>query len=147
MKLLVMVVVLVALVFGGAGWGMRYVRDHAENVVHQAIDTQLPQRVQEHPWAPVVHGKAVRRDAIAFGAGTVETVRCHVTLGSYGLTVVHGFTFTASATRIPRGCAGALMRRELARATRAADATDGSRTTLTLTDSGKAVLTLRGLHG
>jgi hypothetical protein len=145
--LLVMVVVLIALVFGGAGWAFRYARDHAETVVHRAIDTQLPQRVQEHPWAPVVHGKAVRRDAIVFGAGTVETVRCHVTLGGYGLTVVHGFTFTASATRIPRGCPGALMRRELARATRAADATDGSRTTLTLTDSGTTVLTLRGRHG
>lgn len=147
MKLLVMVVVVLALAFGGAGWVVGYVRDHAASVVHQAIDTQLPQRVQEHPWAPVVHGKAVRRDAIAFGAGTVETVRCHVTLGSYGLTVVHGFTFTASATRIPRGCPGALLRRELARATRAGDAADGSRTTLTLTDSGTTVLTLRGLHG
>jgi hypothetical protein len=146
-KLLVMVVVLIALVCGGAGYAFRYVRDQADEAVHRAIDTQLPQRVQEHAWAPVVHGKPVRRDAIAFGAGTVETVRCHVTLGTYGLTVVHGFTFAASATRIPRGCPGALMRRELARASRATDATEGGRTTLTLTDAGDTVLTLRGVHG
>jgi hypothetical protein len=44
-RLLVMVVVLIALVFGGAGWAFRYARDHAETVVHRAIDTQLPQRV------------------------------------------------------------------------------------------------------
>lgn len=146
MRLLVIVVVLLALVFGGAGYAYRYVRDRASQVVHQAVDTQLPQRVQTHPWAPVAHGRAVRRDAIVFDGGTVETVRCHVTLGGYGLDIVHRFTFVASATPIPRGCPGALLRRELARASRASDATAGTRTTLTLTGSGSAVLTLRGVR-
>jgi hypothetical protein len=147
MRLLVMVVVALALVLGGAGYAISYVRDHAGSVVHQVIDTQLPQRVQEHPWAPVEHGKPVRRDAIVFDAGSVETVRCHVRLGGYSLSVVHGFAFTASPTRIRRGCPGALLRRELTRASHAADATDGGRTTLTFTESGDTVLTLRGMRG
>lgn len=142
-----MVAVLIALVFGGAGLAYRYIRDRADTLVHEAIDTQLPQRVQTHPWAPVLRGRAVRRDAISFGAGTVDTVRCHLALGGYGLSVVHQFTFTPSATRIPRGCPGARIRRELARATRASDSTDGSRTTLVLTGGGHTVLTLRGVPG
>lgn len=147
MKLLVMVVVLIALVFGGAGLAYRFVRDRADTLVHRAVDTQLPERVKTHPWAPVEHGRATRRDAIAFDSGTVDTVRCHVALGTYSISIVHGFSFAASTTKIPRGCPGALLRRELTRATRVTDATDGKKTTLTLTDSGHTVLELRGVGG
>jgi hypothetical protein len=144
-RLLVMVAVLLALVFGGAGYAYRYARDHADQAIHQVIDTQLPQRVQAHAWAPVAHGRPKPRDAVVFDAGRVDTVRCHVGLGSYRLTVVHGFSFTASTARIRPGCPGALVRRALAKASHAADATDGTATTLTFTGSGRTVLTLRGV--
>ncbi len=138
-----MVVVLIALVFGGAGYA--YLRHHADQAIHQVIDTQLPQRVQEHAWAPVVHARPARRDAVVFGAGTVDTIRCHLELGTYSLTVVHTFAFTASTTKIRPGCPGALVRRALAKASHAGESTEGTKTTLTFTDGDHTVLTLRGV--
>jgi hypothetical protein len=141
-----MAVGVIAAVGGGGGLAYRFARDHADQAIHRVVDTQLPERVKEHPWAPVVGGHAVRRDAISFDGGTVDTTRCHVALGTYGLTIVKGFTFTASTTRIPRGCPGTLVRRTLARASHVSDSTDGTRTTLTFTDGSHTVLTLRGVR-
>ena len=147
MRLLVMVAVALALVFGGAGYAIHYVKDHAADVVHRAIDTRLPERVQEHPWAPVVHGRPVRRDAIVFGAGA--STRSGVT-SHWAAMACRSCTASRSLPRRRGSHADALVcciRKELARATRASDAADGTTTMLTLTEGGDTVLTLRGVHG
>ena len=102
-KMLVMVAVVLALAFGGAGVAYRFVHDRADSLVHQVVDTQLPSRVQEHaldaggprPTRAGEHDPLRRR--------AVDTVRCHLALGSYALSIVHAFTFQRSATRIRPG--------------------------------------------
>lgn len=139
-----MVAVVLALVFGGAGFAYRFVHDRAGSLVHQVVDTQLPSRVQEHSWTPVIHQHPVRASTIKFGAGTVETVRCHEQLGSYSLSIVHRFGFQTSVSRIRPGCPGSLVRRALAKATKVRSDTSGSREELTfVNDAGHTVLTLR----
>jgi hypothetical protein len=143
-KLLVRVAVVLALVLGGAGVAYRFVHDRAGSLVHQVVDTQLPSRVQEHSWTPVVHQHAVPASTIRFGPGTVETVRCHEQLGSYSLSIVHRFDFGKSVSRIRPGCPGSLVRRALAKATQVRSDTSGSHEVLTFVDeSGHTVLTLR----
>jgi hypothetical protein len=142
--MLVMVVVVMALLFGGAGVAFRFVHDRADSLVHQVVDTKLPTRVQEHPWTPVVDGRPAPANTIRFGAGTIDTVRCHLSLGTYGLSIVHGFTFQKSATRIRPGCPGSAIRRSLSKATKVRSDTDGPHEVLTfVNDKGHTVLTLR----
>lgn len=144
MKLLVMVALMLALVFGGAGLGTRYLHAHAGSLVHHIADTQLPTRVKEHSWVPLVNGRPVAANAVRFRAGTVSTVRCHTTLGAYSLTIVYGFTFRRSVSTIRNGCPGALVRRALGRASKVRSDTGGAREVLTfLDDHGHSVLTLR----
>ena len=139
-----MVAVVLALLFGGAGVAYRFVHDRAGTLVHQVVDTQLPSRVQQHSWTPVVHQRAVPAGTIRFGPGIVETVRCHEQLGSYSLSIVHRFGFQKSVSRIRPGCPGSLVRRALARATKVRSDTSGSREVLTfVNESGHTVLTLR----
>jgi hypothetical protein len=77
-------------------------------------------------------------------AGTVDTVRCHVELGSYSLSIVHGFSFQASGLPIRPSCPGSLVRRALARATKVRSDTSGSHEVLTFVNcAGHTVLTLR----
>lgn len=142
--MLVMVAVVMALVFGGAGVAFRFVHDRADSLVHQVVDTQLPRRVQEHPWMPLVDGRPAPASTIRFDAGLVDTVRCHLELGSYGLSIVHGFTFQRSATPIRPGCPGSAIRRALGKATKVRSDADGRHDVLTfVNDKGHTVLTLR----
>jgi len=142
--MLVMVAVVLALAFGGAGVAYRFVHDRADSLIHQAVDTQLPSRVQEHAWTPVVHSRPVQGSAIRFGAGEIDTVRCHLVLGSYSLSIVHAFSFQRSLSRIGPGCPGSMVRRALSRATKVRSDTSGSHEVLTfVTDTGHTVLTLR----
>ncbi len=139
-----MVAVVLALVFGGAGVAYRFVHDRAGNLVHEVVDTQLPSRVQRHSWTPVVHHRSVPRSTIRFGAGTIDTVRCHAELGTYSLSIVHGFSFQSSGPTIRPRCPGSLVRRALARATKVRSDTSGSREVLTFVNAdGHTVLTLR----
>jgi hypothetical protein len=141
--MLVMVAVVMALVFGGAGVAFRFVHDRADSLVHQVVDTKLPTRVQEHPWTPVVGGRPARASTIRFAAGKVDTVRCHVDLGSYGLSIVHGFTFHPSTTHLRPGCPGSAIRRSLSKATKVRSDTDGRHEVLTfVNDKGHTLLTL-----
>jgi len=143
-KLLVMVAVALALAFGGAGVAYRFVHDRADSLVHQVVDTDLPSRVQEHPWTPVVRHHPVPGSTIRFGAGTVDTVRCHLDLGSYSLSIVHGFGFQRSVSRIRPGCPGSMVRRALSTATKVRSDTSGSHEVLRfVNDAGRTVLTLR----
>jgi hypothetical protein len=143
-RILLKVAVALALVFGGAGVAYRFAHDRADNLVHQVIDTQLPTRVQEHRWAPVLHHRTAPGSTIRFGAGTVDTVRCHLELGRYSLSIVHHFSFQASASRIRSGCPGAGVRRALGTATRVRSDASASREVLTFVDDkGHTVLTLR----
>jgi hypothetical protein len=144
-KLLVIVVVLIVLVFGAGGLAVRFVRDEADKALHNAVDTKLPQRVEENPWAPVVHGRAQRGDRIRFDSGTVVTVRCHVALGTYGISIVHGFSFQPGTTPIPHGCPGVLVRRAFGNATKVSESQDSPHPLLTFENaSGNTVLRLRG---
>jgi hypothetical protein len=143
--MLVIVVVLIALAFGGAGLAFRFVHDRADQLIHQAVDTKLPDRVKEQPWSPVLHGRAQRRDTIRFDSGTVVTVRCHIALGTYALSIIHGFSFQPSTTKIPGGCPGALVRRAFGNATKVSESQDSPHPLLTFENaSGNTVLTLRG---
>jgi hypothetical protein len=142
--MLVMVAVVMVLVFGGAGVAFRFVHDRADSLVHQVVDTQLPARVQEHAWTPMVDGRPARVSTIHFDAGRVDTVRCNLDLGSYGLSIVHGFTFQPSTARIRPGCPGSAVRRSLSRATKVRSDTVGRHEVLTfVNDQGHTVLTLR----
>lgn len=144
MKLLVMVAVVLALVFGGAGLATRYAQDHAGALVHQVADTRLPTRVQEHTWVPVVHGRPVGANAVRFHAGSVSTVRCHAVLGSYSLSILYAFGFHRSPTTLREGCPGAMVRTALGRAVKVRSDTGGGHEVLTfLDDQGHDVLTLR----
>jgi len=139
-----MVAVVLALAFGGAGVAYRFLHDRADSLVHQVVDTTLPSRVQQHAWTPVVHQRPVPGSTVRFGAGTVATVRCHLELGSYSLSIVHGFSFQKSGSRIRPGCPGSLVRRALARATKVRSDTSGSHEVLTFVDdAGHTLLTLR----
>ena len=139
-----MVAFVLAVVFGGAGFAFRYVHDRADSLVHPVVDTNLPLRVHDHPWTPVVHGRSVPAATVRFEAGQVDTVRCHVDLGSYGLSIVHGFTFERSTTKIREGCPGSMVRRALARATKVRSDTGGRHEVLTFVDdAGHDVLVLR----
>jgi hypothetical protein len=143
-KMLVMVAVVLALVFGGAGLATRYARDHAGALVHHVADTQLPSRVKQHAWVPVVRGRAVGANAVRFDGGSVSTVRCHTVLGAYSLNFVYRFDFHRSAAAIRRGCPGAAVRRALGRASKVRTDTSGAHEVLTfLDDQGHGVLTLR----
>jgi hypothetical protein len=142
--MLVMVAVLLAVAFGGAGLAERYAHDHADALVHHLADAHLPSRVQEHSWVPVVDGRPVAANAVRFRGGTVSTVRCHAALGGYSLNIVYAFHFQRTASRIAPGCPGALVRRALGRADRVRSDTGGAHEVLTfLDDQGLAELTLR----
>ncbi len=142
--MLVMAAVVMALVFGGAGVAFRFVHDRADSLVHQVVDTQLPTRVQEHLWMPLVDGRPAPASTIRFDAGLVDTARCHLELGSYGLSIVHAFTFQRSTTPIRPGCPGSAIRRALGKATKVRSDTDGRHEVLTfVNDKGHTVLTLR----
>jgi hypothetical protein len=148
MKLLVMAAVVLVLVFGGGGLAYQFVKDHADKAIHEAVDTSLPEVVKANPWAPVLHGRPAPRDALRFDSGSVSTVRCHVSLGRYTVSILHGFSFHKGTARIPHGCPGALVRTKLGHAIRVSRSQDGSTTVLTFTDKGHGtVLTLRATHG
>lgn len=103
MKVIIALVVVAVL----AGFATNWARNKGEELVHRAVDTSLPGKVEAHPWAPLSHGRPVRADRVAFHDRTVTTRRCHATLGTYSVRVDHGFSFTASSQRPRAGCPGA----------------------------------------
>ena len=71
-------------------------------------------------------------------------MRCHLGLGSYGLTILHAFSFHASPARIRPGCPGKAVRQALSRATTVRSDSSGSREVLTFVDDDDhTLLTLR----
>lgn len=142
-----MLKVVAALAVGAvlAGLGVHYAREHLTSAVHHAVDTALPTVVVQHPWTPVRHGHPDAAERVRFSGGTISTVRCRTTLGTYSVSITHGFTFSPAATPVPARCPGRPLRRAFGSATRARQSTDGHRQTLTLTDGdGKTVLVLVG---
>ena len=145
-----MLKVVAALAVGAvlAGLGVHYAREHLGSAVDHAIDTSLPTVVVEHPWAPVRHGHAEVGQRVRFSGGAISTVRCRTTLGTYAVSITHGFTFSPSAAPVPAHCPGRPLRRAFGLATRATQTTEGKRQTLTLTDGkGTTVLVLVGRAG
>jgi hypothetical protein len=115
-----------------AGLGVSWARNHADSVIHRVIDTSLPGKV-EGTWAPVSHGRVVRRARVQFARGEVTSARCHATLGTYRVHIDHHFFFPKAAGRVRPGCPDRRLRTELARATRVDVGSDG---TLVFSDGG-----------
>lgn len=142
---MVKVLVVMALAAVVLGMGVHYGRDRVVSAIHQRIDTGLPDEVEAHPWSPVAHGKPGRPDRVRFSAGTVTTLRCHASLGSYSLHIDHGFTFQPAPTPVKAGCPGRALRTALTQATWAGVEDHDKSQHLVLTDGhGHTVATLRG---
>ena len=116
-----------------AGLATNWARHKAEDLLHQAIDTALPGKVEAHPWTPLQHGRRQSADRVSFQSGSLTTARCHATLGSYTVHVDHGFSFQ-SAGHVKAGCPGNNLRGELGKATRVDVATHGKTERLVFTD-------------
>jgi hypothetical protein len=124
---------------------VHYAREHLKSAVDHAVDTSLPTVVVEHPWTPVRHGHPHAAERVRFSGGAISTVRCRTTLGTYAVSITHGFTFAPAATPIPAHCPGRPLRRAHGSVTRVRQSTKGQRQTLTLTDGNdKTVLVLVG---
>lgn len=142
-----MIKVVAALAVGAVllGLGVHYGRDRLSSAVDAAVDTNLPTVVVEHPWAPVRHGHASHAARVRFSGGTISTVRCDTRLGTYAVSITHGFTFSPTTTPIPAHCPGRPLRRAFGLATRIEQTGDGRRQELVLADHDKqTVLVLVG---
>ena len=111
----ILALVVVAVV---AGFGVSWAKEKADSVIHHAIDTGLPAKLEAKTWAPLDHGKRMRADRVRFDRGRLVTVRCHETLGGYSIHVDHAFAFERTTTRIKAHCPGRSLRASLADATR-----------------------------
>lgn len=136
------VVIGLALLAVVLGLGVHFGRSRVEGAVQHTIDTSMPSVVQQHAWAPVEHGRARAADRVVFDGGRIKTVRCHVDLGGYSLTVTHDFTFRPAHTHVKAHCPGVAMRHTLKGATRIDVSTDHRQVTLT-GHGGDPVLVLR----
>lgn len=142
---LLKVTVVVAVVAVVGGWATHWAKDKASSTIHQVIDTGLPQQVQAHSWAPVVHGKPVRTARVSFAGGTVTSVHCHTGLGTYTAHIDHHFAFTRGTTPIKPGCPGHTLRDALSKATQVSVTDHGKAERLTFTDDqDHVVATLQG---
>jgi hypothetical protein len=139
----ILALVVVAVV---AGFGVSWAKDKAESVIHHAVDTALPSKVEGHPWAPLHDGKPVRDARVRFEDGTLASVRCHAALGTYSVRIDHAFSFARAATTPVRpGCPGGRLARTLRHATRVDVSTDGTVDTITFTNAKHdTVATLQG---
>ena len=75
----ILALVVVAVV---AGFGVSWAKEKADSVIHHAIDTGLPAKLEAKTWAPLDHGKRMRADRVRFDRGRLVTVRCHETLAA-----------------------------------------------------------------
>jgi hypothetical protein len=116
-----------------AGLATNWAKRTGEDLIHHAIDTALPAKVEAHPWTPVQHGRPHRADRVSFRSGSLTTARCHATLGSYTLGVNHGFSFRPTG-HVRTGCPGSRLRAELGKATRVDVETHGKTDRLVFTD-------------
>jgi hypothetical protein len=124
---------------------MHYGRDRVVTAIHNHVDTRLPDEVEAHPWAPLRHGRPVRGDRVRLAGGTVTTVRCRATLGSYSVHIDHAFGFQPAPTPAKRGCPGRALRTALLHATWVGVEDHGKGQRLTFTDgNGHTVATLQG---
>jgi hypothetical protein len=112
MKVIIGLLVVAVLAAVGTNWA----RHEGTDLLHRRFDAGLPSKV-EGVWTPVAHGHAVGASKLRFAGGQVTTVRCHTTLGSYGVQVDHGFSFSPAATPIRTGCPGRSLRTTLEKAT------------------------------
>jgi hypothetical protein len=112
------VILALAVVAVVAGLGVSWAKEKADSVIHHAIDTGLPAKVEAKAWAPLDHGKRIRADRVRFDDGHLMTVRCHGTLGGYSIHIDHAFAFEKDATPIRAHCPGRSLRASLADATR-----------------------------
>lgn len=130
-----------------AGFGVHWAKDKATSAIHHAVDTALPEKVSEHPWAPVSHGKTVGTARVVFSSGTLSTVRCHAALGTYTVHIDHAFSFRRAAVPVKVGCPGNQLAAALRRATRVDVTTEGTVDTMTFTNKkGRTLATLRARH-
>lgn len=114
MKVIIGLAVVAVLAALGTNWA----RHRGEDLLHHAVDTSLPGKVEGHSWAPVSHGTPHRSDRVTFQNGVVTTARCKTILGHYSLRVDHRFSFERVGTRVRPGCPGRKLQTELAKATR-----------------------------
>lgn len=114
MKVIIGLMVVAVLAALGTNWA----RHRGEDLLHHALDTSLPGKLEAHPWAPMTHGTPRHADRVTFQNGVVTTARCRTVLGHYSLQVDHGFSFERVVTRVRPGCPGRKLQSELARATR-----------------------------
>ncbi|MGC4108997.1 MAG: hypothetical protein QM747_00880 [Nocardioides sp.] len=144
---LLKVLVVVAVIAVVGGLATHWVKDKAISEIHRTVDTSLPGKVSGHPWAPLSHDKAVKSAKVRFVDGSIRTVRCHETLGTYSANITHDFTFTKTTSPLKAGCPGRQLALALMAASRYDVTTQGRVDTLTITGSaGKTVATLRGRH-
>jgi hypothetical protein len=129
MKVIIGVIVVAVLAALATNWA----KGKGEDILHHAIDTALPGKVEAHPWTPLQHGRPQRADRVSFQSGSLTTARCHATLGSYTVHVDHGFSFQ-SAGHVKAGCPGSKLRTELGKATRVDVETHGKTERLVFTD-------------
>lgn len=111
----ILALVVVAVV---AGFGVQWAKNKADSVIHHAIDTALPAKVQAKAWTAVRHGKRIRADRVRFDGGQVMAVRCHAALGSYSIHIDHGFAFQKATTSMTAHCPCRSLRAPLTHATR-----------------------------
>jgi len=141
MKVLVVMALLAAVI----GVGIHYGKDGVEAAIRHSLDTQLPTKIEAHPWAPLRDGKPVRAARVRFDGGQVSTTRCRSLLGHYTVLINHRFSFRPTSTRLAAGCPGSVLRAALRHATRAEIEAHGRSERLVLTDSQDRVLvTLQG---
>jgi hypothetical protein len=129
----VKVLIAMAIVAVLLGLATPWVRDRANDYLHDSFDTALPSKIESRVWTSLEHGKALRTTRVRFHDGTLTTARCHTTLGTYSVKVNHAFAFT-KASPVRPGCPGRKLQRELARATRVVVESDGRFQRLVFTD-------------
>jgi len=126
-----------------AGLATNWAKRKGEEFRHHAIDTGLPAKVEAHRWTPLEHGRPQRADRVSFQSGSLTTARCRATLGSYTVSVDHGFSFR-SAGHVKAGCPGSKLRAELGKATRVDVEMHGRTARLVFTDDDHTVAKLTG---
>lgn len=142
---LLKVVVVIAVIAVVGGLITHWVKEKATSEFHHAIDTSLPSELEAHVWAPLSHGKPVGTARVRFADNQVTSLHCHAVLGTYTVTIIHGFSFQAAKGPVKAGCPGRPLRAGLSRATRVDVATHGAVEQLTFTDDkDHVVATLRG---
>jgi hypothetical protein len=141
------VILVLAVVAVVAGLGVKWAKDKATSVIHHAIDTALPAKVEGKAWTPLSHGTPLRADRVRFGGGDLTTVRCHAALGSYSIHIDHAFAFQKAAAPIRPHCPGRSLQASLVDATRVDVEAHGRGHRLTFTDKhGDTVATLVATH-